>query len=150
VISRRRYALAFTAGAVLSGAPSTVIAIARGDDLLESSLAAGTLLLDEDAEPLHLLLAGGVTHLAISAWWATVLAIVLPVGRRTRWGAAAGLAIAALDLGVVARRYPRVRALAVMPQVADHVAFGVLVGWMLDRTEPVHGPAVGPGTLRPS
>ncbi len=47
--------------------------------------------------------------------------------------ALAGLAIAALDLGVVGRRYPRIRALATMPQVLDHVAYGATVGAVLSR-----------------
>ncbi len=42
-------------------------------------------------------------------------------------GAVAGLVIAALDLGVIGRRYPEIRALPRVPQVLDHVAFGVLV-----------------------
>ncbi|MDP9072491.1 MAG: hypothetical protein M3N68_14650, partial [Actinomycetota bacterium] len=60
-----------------------------------------------------------------------VLGAVLP-GRRTPWwGLAGGLAIAAVDLGVIGRRLPRVRALPVVPQVADHVAYGVVAGAVL-------------------
>ena len=35
---------------------------------------------------------------------------------------------AALDLGVVARRYPAIRALPQGPQWADHLLFGAVVG----------------------
>jgi hypothetical protein len=53
-------------------------------------------------------------------------------------GAAAGAAIAALDLGLVVhgpagRRWPLIRALPVWPQVADHVAFGAIAGAALRR-----------------
>jgi hypothetical protein len=44
---------------------------------------------------------------------------------------AGGLAIAALDLGLIARRFPRVRALPQGRQWADHVAFGLAVGAVL-------------------
>jgi hypothetical protein len=43
----------------------------------------------------------------------------------------AGLAIAALDLGLVGRHRPLIRALPLLPQVADHVAFGAVAGTVL-------------------
>ena len=49
------------------------------------------------------------------------------------WGALGGVAIAGLDLGVLGRRWPRIRALPLVPQVADHVAFGALVGAVVSR-----------------
>jgi len=58
---------------------------------------------------------------------------VLPDRRTVALGAAAGLAIAALDLGVIGRRFPRIRALSQAPQVADHLAFGALVGAVVSR-----------------
>jgi hypothetical protein len=48
-------------------------------------------------------------------------------------GALAGLGIAALDLGLVGRRFPRVRALPLAPQVADHLVYGMTVGHVLAR-----------------
>lgn len=47
------------------------------------------------------------------------------------WGAAAGLGISWLDLVVIGRRFPRVRELPFRPQLAHHVAFGVVVASML-------------------
>jgi hypothetical protein len=44
-----------------------------------------------------------------------------------------GLAIAALDLGIGGRLFPRIRALPPAPQVADHVAYGATVGYVLAR-----------------
>jgi hypothetical protein len=72
-------------------------------------------------------------HLALSLGWAAVLAATLPRGREAAWGAAGGLAIAALDLEVVGRAFPRVRALAQAPQWADHVAYGLTVGVVLQH-----------------
>jgi hypothetical protein len=117
--------------AVLSGGPSTLVALRSGDSPIEATLAAGTLLLPREHRHVALALAAVPVHLALSLGWALVLAALLPRRHTTAWGAASGLAIAALDLGVVARRYPRLRALRTVPQVADHVAFGATAGAVL-------------------
>jgi len=78
--------------------------------------------------------AAAVTHTGLSLGWALTLTVTLTLPRRpVISGALAGLAIAALDLGVIGRRLPRVRGLPVLPQIADHVAFGALVEAVLRR-----------------
>ena len=52
-----------------SGVPSTLVALARGDDVLASTRAAGTLLVGEEAARTSQLLAGVAAHLAISTLW---------------------------------------------------------------------------------
>lgn len=118
---------------ILSGAPSTAWAIVAGQDPLAATRAAGSLLLPNETRPARLLAAAVVVHTGLSLGWATVLAATLPRRHTTAAGAVAGLAIAALDLGLIGRRLPRVRALPVLPQVADHVAFGLVVGAVLAR-----------------
>jgi hypothetical protein len=117
--------------AVLSGAPSTLHAFATRASPLEATLAAGTLLLPRERRPLVLALAAVPVHLALSLGWAVLLAAILPRRRPVAYATLAGLAIAALDLGVVGRRVPRIRALALLPQVLDHVAYGATVGAVL-------------------
>lgn len=127
---------ALTAGAVaavLSGVPSTLHALLTGRDALEASLAAGTLVLAHERRPARLLPVAVVAHVALSLGWAVVLAAILPRRRATGAAAAAGLAIAALDLGLVGRRFPRIRALPLVPQVLDHVAYAMTVGVVLER-----------------
>ncbi len=102
-------------------------------DPLEASAAAGSILLPEETRRGRLLLAAVPVHLALSLSWACGIAFLAPRGREVPFGAAAGLAIAALDLGMIGRRFPRIRALRPLPQVADHVAFGLVVGWVLAR-----------------
>jgi hypothetical protein len=119
--------------AVLSGAPSTVHALATGRSPFDAVEAAGTLLLPDDAPPSARAAAGLIAHGAISLGWGVVLAAVLPRRRTVVWGALAGLAIAGLDLGVLGRPWPRIGALPTAPQVADHVAFGALVGAVVSR-----------------
>ena len=117
--------------AVLSGAPSTLHAIATRASPLEATLAAGTLLVPRCRRPAVLLLAAVPVHVALSLGWALLLARVLPRRHTVAYATAAGLAIAALDLGVVGRRYPRIRALPLLPQILDHIAYGATVGAVL-------------------
>jgi hypothetical protein len=121
--------MATAVAAVLSGAPSTVYALATGADPLAATRAAGAVL--PGGRPGFG--RGLAAHAVISTMWGVVLAAVLPTRRTAAWGAAAGLAIAGLDLGLLGRRFPAIRALPVAPQVADHVAFGAIVGALLGR-----------------
>ena len=115
------------AAGLLSGLPSTLHALARGGDVLAATRAAGTLVPGRRHRPS--VLAGAIVHAVLTVWWTTVLTAVV---RRVRGGLLAGLvggaAIAALDLGVVARRSPAIRALPSAPQWADHLLFGAVVG----------------------
>ena len=132
----RGYEDGLTAGfvaAILSGLPSTFWSLAARRDPLEATIAAGSLLLPSERRRALLVAAAVPVHLSLSLGWALVLARVLPRGRETTAGAVAGLGIAALDLGVIGRRFPRIRALPLLPQVADHLAFGATVGYVLDR-----------------
>jgi hypothetical protein len=112
-----------------------VHAVATGRSPLEAVRAAGTLLFPEDASSRRLLGAGVAAHGALSLGWGVALAAVLPRRRAVVWGALAGLVIAGIDLGVLGRRWPRIRALPMLPQVADHVVYGALVGVLLTWTE---------------
>jgi hypothetical protein len=125
---------AFAAGvvaAVVSGTPSTTHALLTGRSPLEGALAAGSLLLPHEQRSGRLLLGAVPVHLALSLGWALALAAVLPRRWTVALGALAGLGIAALDLGVIGRRFGRIRALPQAPQVADHVAYGATVGAVL-------------------
>jgi hypothetical protein len=123
----------------LSGLPSTVYALVTGRSPLEAVRAAGALLLREDAPGSRLAVAGVTAHGAISLGWGVALAAFLPRRRPVLWGAFAGLVIAGIDIGVLGRRWPRIRALPLLPQVADHVAYGALVGAVLSREAPRRG-----------
>lgn len=128
---------AAAAAAALSGIPSTAHALAVGGDPLEATIAAGTILLPGERRRGRLLAAAVPVHLALSLGW--TVALDRAGVRGARGGALAGLAIAALDLGVVGRAYPRVRALPLLPQLADHALFGAIAATMLQER------AVSPG-----
>lgn len=121
----------------MAGAPSTAHALLTRRSPSEATLAAGTLLLPRESRPATLALAAIPVHTVLSLGWAGVLALTLPHRQAAGAGAAAGLAIAALDLGIVGRRFPRIRALPLLPQVADHVVYGLVVGWVLKRRRQV-------------
>lgn len=109
---------------MVSGVPSTVWALATGRDPLEATYAAGRMLLPAETRPGRLIAAAALVHGTLSLGWTAALS------RRPRQGALAGAAIAALDLGaahlVGSRRFAAIRELPVLPQIADHVAFGML------------------------
>ena len=127
-------AKAAAVAAVVSGAPSTLHAAITGRPPLDSARAAATLLPGRRDRPG--VVAGGLVHIGVSAAWGIVLGFALPRRHPVVWGAATGLAIAALDLVVLRGR--EVPAIAALPQVwqwADHVAFGATVGWVLSQTD---------------
>jgi len=101
--------------------------------------AAGRVVAPNAQSGTQLLAAATLAHSALTLGWTALLARALPSASRSRRalaGAAAGLGIAALDLGMAhaLRANPRLAAIAhlrVAPQVADHVAFGAIVGWAL-------------------
>jgi hypothetical protein len=109
------------------------VALARGDDVLDGARGAGALLLPRERRTLPLLAAAVPVHLGLSVGWALALERVLPRGREPLGGLLGGLAIAALDLEVLGRRLPRIRALPQGRQWADHAAYGLTVGVMLAR-----------------
>ncbi len=102
--------------------PSTVHAVATGGDALGAARAAGQLL----GRPS--LVRGAIAHAGLSVAWAAVLDTGLPSRHRAAWGAMAGLVIAATDLSIADARFPAIAALPRGAQVADHIAFGALVG----------------------
>lgn len=114
--------------AVLSGAPSTVHAVVTRRDPLGATRAAGALLLPRETRTGRLLAAAVPAHVAISLGWGVVLAAVLPRRCTVAWGALAGAGIAMVDLNVPGERTAAVRKLQVGPQVADHLAYGIVVG----------------------
>jgi hypothetical protein len=127
--------------AAVSGAPSTLITLARGEDVLMGTRAAGTLLLPRERRTLPLLAAALPVHLALSLGWAAVLERALPHKHEPLTGILGGLAIAALDLGVIGRRLPAIRELPQARQWADHVAYGLAVGVVLEQRRRVDSAA---------
>lgn len=115
--------------AALSGAPSTLHALVTGRDPLEAAIAAGSIVLPGETRRGRLLAAAVPVHLGVSLGWALVLERARVRGALP--GALAGLAIAALDLGVLGDRFPRIRKLPLLPQLADHAAFGAIAGRLL-------------------
>ncbi|MDQ1395534.1 MAG: hypothetical protein QOG64_793 [Acidimicrobiaceae bacterium] len=123
--------MAGSVGAIASGGQNTLWSLARRENLLVSTAAIGAAVLPNHSPRPVLLAAGVAGHGAISWTWSILLARLLPRRPSLAAGAAAGLAIAALDLGIIGRRLPSIRGLAPIPQVLDHVAYGVTVAAVL-------------------
>ena len=127
---------AVTAGliaAATSGVPSTLITLARREAVLDGARAAGAMVLPRETRTVPLLAAAVPVHLLLSVGWAVVLERTLPPGRELWGGLAGGLAVAALDLGVIGRRLPAIASLPQPRQWADHVAYGLTVGAVVAR-----------------
>jgi len=133
---RRRVIEGTAAAALLSALPSALVSLRRHrsvlgatGDLLDATRAAGTLI----PPGREWLLAGTVAHFAISAGCGELLARTLPQRRSVIWGAGGGLVIGVVNLVVIGRRFPRIRALPLLPQLADNVAFGIVFALIADR-----------------
>jgi hypothetical protein len=136
VRDRHKVIEATAVAATLSGVPSTLHALVVGGSVrraavyvFDATSAAGTLV--PPGRPGFA--RGVIVHIGISAVCGELLARALPASRPVAWGAAAGLAIGVVNVGLIGRRFPAISALPLLPQLADHVAFGALFAAVVDR-----------------
>ena len=124
--------------ALLSGVPATAVSLARGEDVLASTEAVGAVFVRDRRMGWIRVGVGALAHFVVSLIWARVLVRVLrhKTGaiQSVATGAACGAGIALLDLGLIARFLPPIRKLDAAPVVADHLAYGAIVGWVLHRS----------------
>jgi hypothetical protein len=128
----RDLAWAWLMATTFSGLPSTLYALLMGGDPLEATRAAGAMLLPAATSLWTLFGAAAVVHGGVSLFWTLVFAALLP-RRHALAGSVAGAALVALlDLRLIAPlAFPSVTALAFWPQLADHLAWGALLGGTL-------------------
>ncbi len=124
--------------AALSGAPSTLHALIKCRSLraavfyvYDATRAAGTLV--PPGRPGFG--RGMAVHIAISMLCGEGLARTLPGDHPAEWGAAAGLVIGVVNVGVIGRSFPAIRALPLVPQLADNVMFGTVFAVTLARRD---------------
>src|SRR5262245_11592007 len=129
---RRDLLRAWLLATLLSGLPSTLYALLTGRDPMEATRAAGAMMSMPGS-----LAAAALVHCTVSLFWAFALWLVLPQRHTLRWALAASVAIALLDLRVIAPAFfPEVAALDFWPQLADHVLWGACVGYGLIARRP--------------
>jgi hypothetical protein len=136
VRDRRRIMQATAAAALLGGAPSTLDAFRRHRKMRpvvayvrDATSVVGTLV--PPGRPGFI--RGAIIHVGISVLCGEALARTLPQTHSTSCGAVAGLAIGVINVGVIGRRFPAIRELPLVPQLADNVAFGVVFAAIVDR-----------------
>jgi hypothetical protein len=136
VLERRGVMEATVLAATLSGPPSTIHAFIKGRGLRSAAVyvydatrAAGTLV----PPGRRSFGRGVVAHLAISMLCGEALARTLPPDHPAEWGAAAGLAIGVVNVGLVGRCLPAIHGLPLLPQLADNMMFGTVFAVTLDR-----------------
>lgn len=133
---RKRVTEAIVVAATFSGLPSTLHALlTRGgvrtaiEYVYDATCAVGTLV--PPGRPGFK--RGAIVHLGISVACGEALARTLPQRSSVVWGAAAGLTIGVINVGMIGRRFPAIRALPLVPGLADNVAFGALFAAVADR-----------------
>lgn len=127
--------------ALLSGLPSTLYALMTGADAMEATRAAGAMLISAGSSDSALFAAAAVVHLSVSAFWTAVLVPVLPQRHTTFWAVVALAAVAVLDLQLIGRLFPEILALPFGPQFVDHLAFGAVLGGVLEYRRRQRSPA---------
>ena len=118
--------------------------------MLEGGRAAGAMLLAHERRTAVLLVAATPVHLALSMGWAAVLATALPRGREPVWGIVGGMLIGTLDLALIGRRIPSIRRLPQGRQWADHAAYGLSVGLVLQTRRSRRAARTGTSRARSS
>jgi hypothetical protein len=137
-LDRRGAIEAAVLAATLSGAPSTLHALIK-----QRSLRSAAVYIYDATRAVGTLVPPGrpgfgrglVVHVAISLLCGEALARTLPRDHRAEWGAAAGLAIGVVNVGVIGRSFPAIRALPLVPQLADNMMFGTVLAVALDRRD---------------
>lgn len=134
----RRVVEATLLAATLSGLPSTLHAFVKQRSVrsavvyvYHSTRAVGTLV--PPGRPGFG--RGAVVHIAISLLCGETLARTLPRDHPVEWGAAAGLVIGVINVGVIGRSFPAISGLPLAPQVADNVMFGTVFALALARRD---------------
>lgn len=110
-----------------SGLPSTLWSLTADRSVLTSVWATGHLLAPGLPAGLKLFLLASVVHVAVSFFWTAILVLVLP-SPTWFWGVIAGVLIAVVDLKLIGPCFPSISDLDFLPQLADHLAFGFIVG----------------------
>ena len=116
---------------IFSGIPSTLYAFFSGGDIYKATLAAGSILIGPNASFESLIVSAVIVHSSLSIFWATLLSVILPKRFIFVWAIVAAAGIAILDLLIIGQMFPLIEALSFLPQLADHIAFGGIVGVVL-------------------
>jgi hypothetical protein len=145
-LDRRGVMEATLCAATFSGLPSTLHAFIK-----QRSLRSAAVYVYDTTRAVGTLIPPGrpgfgrgvVVHVAISMLCGETLAWTLPHDHSAEWGAAAGFVIGVINVGVIGRWFPAIRALPLAPQIADNVMFGTVFAVVLDRRDRPRGDASG-------
>lgn len=118
--------------ALLSGIPSTLHAWITQGDMMEATRAAGAMLIPAASSDRALFLAAALVHGTVSFFWAAILVRLLPRRQTIVYAIIALACVAFVDLRVIGRAFPEILALPFWPQFADHIAFGIVLGAVLE------------------
>jgi len=99
---------------------------------MEATRAAGAMLIPASSTDRELFFAAALAHAGVSLFWTLVLVRWLPHRHTLMWALVALACLAVLDLRVIGRLFPEIFALPFWPQFADHLAFGAVLGGVIE------------------
>ena len=112
--------------------PSTVYLLVTGGNVFASVNALAAMVAGNELPVLHSVAVATAVHITLSFFWASVLVTLLPLRAPVVGALVASAIITILDLKVIAPHYfAEAAALAFVPQLADHLAWGATVGAVL-------------------
>lgn len=144
---RERASTALIAGGiagVVSGIPSTVYLLLTEGDLFASLNALVAMVTSSELPVLSRICVAAAVHLAVSVFWASVLVLLMPRRAPMIGALIASAVIAFVDLKLIAPSFfAEAAALAFIPQLADHLAWGATVGAVLRMRSGTPDPRSG-------
>jgi hypothetical protein len=118
----------------LSELPSLADHVCAGRPWWSTDAAAATLVAPASLPVGQRRVLGTALRVLVAANWGAVLSRWLDRRHPVAHGAVAGAVLAGFEYGLVGRRRPAIEALPALPQVADQVVFGTVVGALLRRS----------------
>ena len=120
--------------------PSTVYLLVTGGDVFASVNAIAAMVAANELPVLHRVAVAAAVHFALSFFWTSVLVALIPRRAPVFGAIVASAIITFFDLKVIAPHYfAEVAALALVPQLADHLAWGATVGAVLHARQKSPG-----------
>jgi hypothetical protein len=120
---------------IFSGIPSICYFLFLGIDWTHSTKALGLIFFDASQPGFFIYASAGIIHFTVSCFWSFILRMFLPRKNTIIWAGFAGILIAFFDLIIIARFIPTLANLDFYPQLADHILWGIIVGFIYNRMD---------------
>jgi len=120
---------------IFSGIPSISYYISTGLDWTHSTKAIGLIFFDTSQSWTLIFGSATLFHFVVSCFWSFILRIFLPKKNQIILAGFAGILIALFDLKIIAPFIPSLANLDFYPQLADHILWGMIVGFVYHKID---------------